>query len=95
MWIRPNSFGKWLSRPILIPEPSPPFQARAFSFPLSKPTSKARRNSFEGLAIEKMETEWKQYPVLHLDLNAEKYDSPERLGNILSNQLTQLGSFIW
>lgn len=36
-----------------------------------------------------METEWKQYPVLHLDLNAEKYDSPERLGNILSNQLTQ------
>ena len=48
-----------------------------------------KKELFEGLAIEKMETEWKQYPVLHLDLNAEKYDSPERLGNILSNQLTQ------
>ena len=48
-----------------------------------------KKELFEGLAIEKMETEWKKYPVLHLDLNAEKYDSPERLGNILSNQLTQ------
>ena len=48
-----------------------------------------KKELFKGLAIEKMETEWKQYPVLHLDLNAEKYDSPERLGNILSNQLTQ------
>ena len=48
-----------------------------------------KKELFKGLAIEKMETEWKLYPVLHLDLNAEKYDSPERLGNILSNQLTQ------
>lgn len=48
-----------------------------------------RKDLFEGLAIEKMETEWKKYPVLHLDLNAEKYDSPERLDSILSNQLTQ------
>ena len=48
-----------------------------------------KKELFEGLAIEKMETEWKKYPVLHLDLNAEKYDSPERLGNIISNQLTQ------
>lgn len=48
-----------------------------------------KKELFEGLAIEKMETEWKKYPVLHLDLNAEKYDSPERLGDILSNQLTQ------
>ncbi len=27
-----------------------------------------------------------KYPVLHLDLNAEKYDSKKRLENILSNQ---------
>lgn len=44
---------------------------------------------FEGLAIEKMETEWKEYPVLHIDLNAEKYDKPEKLNEILSNHLTQ------
>ncbi len=48
-----------------------------------------KKELFEGLAIEKMETEWKKYPVLHLDLNAEKYDSKKRLENILSNQLTQ------
>ena len=32
-----------------------------------------RKDLFKGLAIEKMETEWKQYHVLHLDLNAHKY----------------------
>ncbi len=34
-----------------------------------------------------METEWKKHPVLHLDLNAEKYDSSERLYDILNNNL--------
>ena len=48
-----------------------------------------KKELFEGLAIENMETEWKKHPVLHLDLNAEKYDSPERLNDILSRQLTQ------
>lgn len=36
-----------------------------------------------------METEWTEHPVLHLDLNAEKYDKPEKLNDILSNHLTQ------
>ena len=36
-----------------------------------------------------MEKEWKTYPVFHLDLNAEKYDSPQALVEILSRQLTQ------
>lgn len=48
-----------------------------------------KKELFEGLAIEKMETEWKTHPVLHLDLNAEKYDSPKALDEILSRQLTQ------
>ena len=47
------------------------------------------RELFEGLAIAGLETEWKQYPVLHLDLNAEKYDSTRALTEILSRQLTQ------
>lgn len=46
-----------------------------------------KKELFKGLAIEQMETEWKQYPVLHLDLNAEKYDSPERLVFILERHL--------
>jgi len=48
-----------------------------------------RKDLFEGLAIEKLETKWEQHPVLHLDLNAEKYDKPEKLHEILSYHLTQ------
>lgn len=47
-----------------------------------------RKDLFEGLAIEKLETQWNEYPILHLDLNAEKYDSPERLGIILNRHLS-------
>ena len=46
-----------------------------------------KKELFDGLAISQMETEWKSYPVLHLDLNAEKYDSPERLVSILERHL--------
>ena len=42
---------------------------------------------FEGLAIEQIETEWKQYPVLHLDLNAKKYKTPDDLIAILNQHL--------
>lgn len=47
-----------------------------------------KKEFFEGLAIEKLETEWNEYPVLYLDLNAEKYDKPEKLNEILSRHLT-------
>ena len=50
---------------------------------------RGRKDLFEGLAIEKMETEWNEHPILHLDLNAEKYDAPERLGIILEFHLVQ------
>ena len=43
---------------------------------------------FEGLAIEQLETDWTVYPVLHHDLNAEKYDEPVKINDILSSQLT-------
>lgn len=46
-----------------------------------------KKELFEGLAIEKLERDWISYPVLHLDLNAEKYDVPERLFAILNNYL--------
>ena len=47
-----------------------------------------KKELFNGLAIAQLETEWKQYPVLHLDLNAEKYDSLERLYEILNRHLS-------
>ncbi|NDV66962.1 ATP-binding protein [Bacteroides sp. 224] len=46
-----------------------------------------RKDLFEGLAIENLETQWINHPVLHLDLNAEKYDSAERLNGILIRHL--------
>ena len=38
-----------------------------------------KKELFEGLAMEGLEKEWKQYPILHLDLNTEKYDTAEAL----------------
>ena len=48
---------------------------------------KGKKELFEGLAIEKLEQNWFEYPVLHLSLNAEKYDSKERLERMLELQL--------
>ncbi len=48
-----------------------------------------RKELFEGLAISKMEEKWEKHPVLHLDLNAEKYDTVASLNSIISNHLTQ------
>ena len=47
------------------------------------------RELFKGLAIEKLEKEWIKYPILHIDLNTEKYDTPESLENKLNGVLTQ------
>ena len=46
-----------------------------------------KRELFEGLAVEKLEKDWVKRPVLHLDLNTEKYEDPESLENILNGTL--------
>ena len=46
-----------------------------------------RKDLFEGLAIAEMEKNWKKYPVLHLDLNAKKYETPADLIAILNQYL--------
>lgn len=48
-----------------------------------------KKHLFEGLAMETLETDWKVYPVLHLDLNAEKYDKIEDLNNLLDTYLRE------
>ena len=50
---------------------------------------KGKKELFRGLAIEQLEQNWFEYPVLHLDLNAEKYDSKERLEKMLEFQLAR------
>ena len=49
----------------------------------------ARKDLFHGLAIEELEQDWIEYPVLRLDLNAALYDSPEALKGILNRHLRQ------
>ena len=46
-----------------------------------------RKELFEGLAIDKMETEWSRYPVLHFDMSMAKHVDKERLEQMLSVQL--------
>ena len=46
-----------------------------------------KKELFEGLAIEQLEKDWIKHPILHLDLNIEKYDTPESLDQILNDNL--------
>lgn len=46
-----------------------------------------KKELFEGLDIEKLEKNWIQYPILHLDLNTEKYNTPESLEKLLNDNL--------
>ena len=48
-----------------------------------------KRELFKGLAIEQLEKEWTVYPVLHLDLNTDKYDHKEVLEQRLNLFLSE------
>jgi hypothetical protein len=46
-----------------------------------------RKELFKGLAIEKLEKEWKQYPVLHFSLASAKRGTVEDLDDIITMQI--------
>ena len=48
---------------------------------------KGKKELFEGLAMEDLEKDWVEYPVLHLDLNGSKYMEPENLNVVLAQHL--------
>ena len=48
-----------------------------------------KRELFEGLAMERLEKDWVKRPVLHLDLNIGKYDTPDSLDKILNDNIAQ------
>jgi hypothetical protein len=48
-----------------------------------------RKDLFTGLAMEQLEKEWIQYPVLHLDLSPAKKKTPEELRNKLHDILDE------
>lgn len=44
-----------------------------------------KKELFVGLAMEKLEKDWNKHPILHLDLNIEKYDTLESLETYLKS----------
>lgn len=46
-----------------------------------------KRELFRGLAMEQLEKDWINRPILHLDLNIGKYDTPDSLDKILDDNL--------
>ena len=46
-----------------------------------------RRDLFAGLAIEQLEREWTEYPVLHFDFNAKNYQNEQALYDIIGRHL--------
>ena len=49
---------------------------------------RGRKELFEGLAIERLETEWTEHAVLHFDLNAKPFKVLQDLYDLLNEQLT-------
>ena len=47
-----------------------------------------KKELFKGLAMEGLEKEWKQYPILHLDLNTQKYETEDSLESLLNETLS-------
>ena len=48
---------------------------------------KGEKELFEGLAVAEVEKEWKQYPILHLDLNTREYKDESSLEAELNRHL--------
>ena len=48
-----------------------------------------KKELFQGLAIEKLEKDWTEYPVLHLDLSGKTYNRAEDLEITLDQHLCQ------
>ena len=51
---------------------------------------KGRKELFEGLAIEKLEKNWEESPVLHFDFSGKSYAQPDSLSDILNIHLKQM-----
>lgn len=47
-----------------------------------------KKDLFKGLAMEQLEKDWIQYPVLHLDLNGIAYNSDDVLDQVLNDKLS-------
>lgn len=51
-----------------------------------------KKELFEGLAIYDLETDWKKYPIFHIDLNTANFREKDSLYTVLNDYLTTLES---
>lgn len=69
---------------------------RRFGKSLTVSTLKAifqgKRELFKGLAIYDKEYDWKEYPVIHLDMGNCKASDPKQLENFISDKLNMLAA---
>lgn len=49
-----------------------------------------RKELFKGLAVDALEKEWKEYPVLHFDFSGKSYSSSDALNDILNIHLKKM-----
>ncbi len=49
-----------------------------------------RKELFKGLAIESLEKDWAEYPVLHFDFSGKSYSQRDSLSDVLNIQLKQM-----
>jgi hypothetical protein len=80
----------------LVTEGKPYFlsRPRRFGKSLLLTTLKAyfqgKKELFDGLAIANLETEWREYPVIHLDFNPSGYGSEASLNNFVADRLDKM-----
>lgn len=48
-----------------------------------------KKHLFEGLAMERLETEWAEYPVLYMDFSVSKYTEADKLREVLNIQISR------
>ena len=77
MWTRQQRYTSWQRQAATIFLAGREGSVRAFLISTLEAYFQGKKELFEGLAIEGLEKEWKEYPILHLDLNARKYDTAE------------------
>ena len=51
--------------------------------------AEGKEELFKGLAMENLESDWVSYPIFHLDLNAQNYDSEDSLDSMLNDALSR------
>ena len=49
-----------------------------------------KKQLFEGLAMEQLETEWNEYPVFHIDFNGKNFTNQDELQDSLNSFITRV-----